>query len=278
MPGFLKGKKLIIGAVALILAAIAAVVAVSFTYAAYRKSLLSEGGATVAGMVADYVRGNAYRFPGEQIEYDDSSSDGSIVISDLSPGDILDYSFFVNGYRENADGTTSFNEVLLRVTCEFSFTYAYPTESEDGKTQIMQVPLSALPYVDEEGTQRGADLQFYPVANENGEINAEIMPAIEAKEGDLPVYYDPSNNTDWQVSQYQDNGELTQKFGFYIPPVSSADAEGASQGMTFRVLLPENNIGDTSGGAEDYSDQFRLTVSLDIVVEQVLSTQPGQSQ
>ena len=94
MPGFLKGKKLIIGAVALILAAIAAVVAVSFTYAAYRKSLLSEGGATVAGMVADYVRGNAYRYPGEQIEYDDSSSDGSIVISDLSPGDILDYSFF----------------------------------------------------------------------------------------------------------------------------------------------------------------------------------------
>ena len=118
MPAFLKGKKFILCAVALLLAAVATIVAVSFTYAAYRRDVMSEGGATVAGAVAEYKRGSAKR-NNDPVEIVDTQ--GTLTVSELSPGDLFYYDFSVNNFTDGAD--VKYNEVLLKITCEFTFTY-----------------------------------------------------------------------------------------------------------------------------------------------------------
>ena len=130
MAAFFKRKKFIIGAVAVLLAAIAAIVAVTFTYAAYRNEITGDGGAEVAGAVADYVRGDVTR---NGVKIDTVNTDSQIAISELQPGDTVRYNFSVNGYKTDGD-VTSFNEVLLKITCTFSFEYSYPvtTTGEDG--------------------------------------------------------------------------------------------------------------------------------------------------
>ncbi len=264
MSARIRNKKLIFGAVAVVCSAVAASVAVAVTYAAYRSEVLSGNSASVAGAVADYVRGDAVRNFTEPIEFEQSDSTGGIVISDLSPGDVFDYSFSVNGYRESSGGT-AYNQVLLRITCEFSFTYAYPVQESGDAVVIEHVPLSAVAY-----ESRRVSVVFM---HDYGTAAATTMDAEQtANAGDV-AYRDPDAGVDWKVTQHADeSGMLVQKFGFYVPPVSSADDEGASNSFAFRVSLPENNVGS---GMEDYSEQFRLTVNMKITAEQVLETSVG---
>ena len=252
MPAFLKCKKFIVCAVATILAAIAAIIAVSFTYAAYRNEIITDDGATVAGAIADYVRGAAYR-NGTETTYNDT--DSGISVSELSPGDILEYNFSVNGFRSDGENI-SYNEVLLRITCEFSFTYAY---IEGNNTIPETMSLSAVASGSDSssadvGFFTGADKTRIDIVNITGET----------------VYFDRKNTTSaWQVTQNSSAEtagytKYTQKFGFYLYP-----EKDETQLLGFIVRIPVQR------GTSEESAQFKLSVEMHITAEQVLDTTPG---
>ena len=261
MPAFFKCKKFIVCAVATILAAIAAIIAVSFTYAAYRNEIIGSGGANVAGAIADYSRGTVYR-NNTEITYKEADN-GGITISELSPGDILTYNFSVNAFRRDGENI-EFNEVLLRITCEFSFTYAY---IEGNATQPVTSSLSA---VEIEGDPSTYTDDVDGVITFRQSANGVDYNSINAVSGTETVYYDREKaNSSWQVNQQETQSGYVQKLGFYLYPVSSESEEGASQSLGFMVMIPAQE-----GSSED-STQFRLTVNMKITAEQVLDTAAG---
>ena len=254
MPAFLKGKKFILCAVALLLAAVATIVAVSFTYAAYRRDVMSEGGATVAGAIAEYKRGNAKR-NNDPVEIVDTQ--GTITVSELSPGDLFYYDFSVNNFTGGAD--VKYNEVLLKITCEFTFTYAYMA---DGGVEHQS--LSAVA----DASSKTADITF-SFAKKDDQLNG-----IEAQTGTSPVYYDPQTGlpSDIYVVQSKEGDDYVQRIGFYLYPASAGSTY--SQKLGFTVQVPAQSA---SSGEYDEDSEFRLNISLKIIAEQELETQPGQT-
>lgn len=258
MAAFFKRKKFIIGAVAVLLAAIAAIVAVTFTYAAYRNEITGDGGAEVAGAVADYVRGDVTR---NGVKIDTVNTDSQIAISELQPGDTVRYNFSVNGYKTDGD-VTSFNEVLLKITCTFSFEYSYPvtTTGEDGETQSI-----ATRYLNALADNGTVSVRFY-----RGDTQIAVVSGNTDNGGQNdPTYANPKDETTaWQVSQYESGeGVITQKLGFYLHPVGATDDEWASQNLSFEVMVPSQ-----SSTVDDNEDFFRLSVDLNITAEQELVT------
>lgn len=261
-----RGKKFIICAVAVLLAAIAACVAVSFTYASFREQAESEGGADVAGAVAEYVRGTATN-SGEPIKYEISES-GGIVFSNLQPGDILTYNFSIDGFKEIEEGVYAYNEVLLRITLEFSFTYAYPQNDENAQNgySIQTDHLSCIPST-AEAVNTDYHINFYT------QSSGTPISASKAAPSDEIHYYNPDDATSsWAVKEYvetEGEGEeekvvgRTQKFGFYMSPASADDLQ--SYPFSFMVNLP-------TGGTGEYADQFVLNVSIKMTAEQILNT------
>lgn len=250
-----RGKKFIISAVAVLIAAIAAITAVSFTYASFREQAESEGGATVAGAVAEYVRGNAYRNTDNQtpLNYDISDS-GGMVFSNLQPGDILTYNFSIDGSKKLEDSTVAYNEVLLRITLEFSFTYAYPKSEEQGGYSIQTDHLSCV------STEDNFHVNFI--------ADSTRIPSSKAASSDEVEYYNPDDATSsWAVKEYDEtvNGEFrrTQKFGFYMSPASAENTQAFP--FSFIVNLP-------TGGNSDYANVFKLNVSIKMTAEQILTT------
>ena len=255
MPAFLKGKKFILCAVALLLAAVATIVAVSFTYAAYRRDVMSEGGATVAGAIAEYKRGSAKR-NNDPVEIVDTQ--GTITVSELSPGDLFYYDFSVNNFTDGAD--VKYNEVLLKITCEFTFTYAYMADG--GKVEYQS--LSAV-----------ADDSSHPdIIFSFAEKGAEDLNEIEAQTGTSPVYYDPQtgSSSDIYVVQSKEGDDYVQRIGFYLYPASAVSTY--SQELGFTVQVPAQSA---SSGEYDEDSEFRLNISLKIIAEQELETEPGQT-
>lgn len=257
-----RGKKFIICAVAVLLAAIAACVAVSFTYASFREQAESEGGADVAGAVAEYVRGTATN-SGEPIEYE-ISENGGIVFSNLQPGDILTYNFSIAGFKEIEEGVYAYNEVLLRITLEFSFTYAYPVGAsqgtDSGRSSVAQEYLSAM---------NNGNVQFY-----HDDVLSDNRITVRERNGDDDVvYYDSgAESSSWTVteSEVYDNSVLTgrnQKFGFYMYPQAEGE-EDFSQPLAFRVSVPSSS----GTGAGDVAEEFRLSITLNMTAEQILTT------
>ena len=261
MPAFLKGKKFILCAVALLLAAVATIVAVSFTYAAYRRDVMSEGGATVAGAVAEYKRGSAKR-NNDPVEIVDTQ--GTLTVSELSPGDLFYYGFSVNNFTDGAD--VKYNEVLLKITCEFTFTYAYMADGE-----VKYQSLSALA----DGSSKTADITFSFAKKEDEQLNG-----IKAQAGTSPVYYDPQTGLPSDIyvvenaenKENEENKENVQRIGFYLYPASAESKY--SQRLGFTVQVPAQSA---SSGEYDEDSEFRLNISLKIIAEQELDTQPGQT-
>lgn len=256
MAAFFKRKKFIIGAVAVLLAAIAAIVAVTFTYAAYRNEITGDGGAEVAGAVADYVRGSVMR---NDVPIETVNTDSQITISELQPGDTVRYNFSVNGYKTDGD-VTSFNEVLLKITCTFSFIYSYPVTREDGETQSI-----ATRYLNALADNGTVSVRFY-----RGDTQIAVVSGNTDNGGQNdPTYANPKDETTaWQVSQYESGeGVITQKLGFYLHPVGATDDEWASQNLSFEVMVPSQ-----SSTVDDNEDFFRLSVDLNITAEQELVT------
>lgn len=255
-----RGKKFIISAVAVLIAAIAAITAVSFTYASFREQAESEGGATVAGAVAEYVRGHAYRNTDNQtpLNYDISDS-GGMVFSNLQPGDILTYNFSIDGSKKLEDSTVAYNEVLLRITLEFSFTYAYPKSEEQGGYSIQTDHLSCV------STEDNFHVNFI--------ADSTRIPSSVAASSDEVEYYNPDDATSsWAVKEYvETKGEgeeeevvgRTQKFGFYMSPASAENTQAFP--FSFIVNLP-------TGGNSDYANVFKLNVSIKMTAEQILTT------
>lgn len=261
-----RGKKFIICAVAVLLAAIAACVAVSFTYASFREQAESEGGADVAGAVAEYVRGTATN-SGEPIEYE-ISENGGIVFSNLQPGDILTYNFSIAGSKEIEEGVYAYNEVLLRITLEFSFTYAYPVSDNRASNgyRIQTDHLSCIPST-AEAVNEYYHINFYT------QSSGTPISASKATSSDEVNYYNPDDeNSSWAVKEYDETESTgtettvtgrTQKFGFYMSPASADDLQ--SYPFSFMVNLP-------TGGTGEYADQFVLNVSIKMTAEQILNT------
>lgn len=259
MAAFFKRKKFIIGAVAVLLAAIAAIVAVTFTYAAYRNEITGDGGAEVAGAVADYVRGDVTR---NSVKIDTVNTDSQIAISELRPGDTVRYNFSVNGYKTEGD-VTSFNEVLLKITCTFSFIYSYPVtvSGEDGETESA-IETRYLNALADNGTT--VNVRFF-----RGDTQIAVVSGNTDNGGQNdPTYANPKDETtSWQVSQYVSEGVITQKLGFYMHPVGAKDDGWASQNLSFEVMVPSQ-----SSTVDDNEDFFRLSVDLNITAEQELVT------
>lgn len=261
-----RGKKFIICAVAVLLAAIAACVAVSFTYASFREQAESEGGADVAGAVAEYVRGTATN-SGEPIEYE-ISENGGIVFSNLQPGDILTYNFSIDGSKTLEDDIVAYNEVLLRITLEFSFTYSYPQNDENAQNgySIQTDHLSCIPST-AEAANEDYHINFYT------QSSGTPISASKAASSDEVEYYNPDDATSsWAVKEYVEKkveGEeekivgRTQKFGFYMSPASAENLQKFP--FLFIVSLP-------TGGTGDYADVFQLNVSIKMTAEQILTT------
>lgn len=262
-----RGKKFIICAVAVLLAAIAACVAVSFTYASFREQAESEGGADVAGAVAEYVRGEAFRNTDEPINYEVSDS-GGIVFSNLQPGDFLTYNFSIDGSKELEDDTVVYNEVLLRITLEFSFIYSYPQNDENAQNgySIQTDHLSCVPST-AEAANKDYHINFYTRSS------GTPISASRAASSDGIHYYNPDDATSsWAVKEYvetEGEGEeekivrRTQKFGFYMSPASAENTQEFP--FLFIVSLP-------TGGTGEYADQFVLNVSMKMTAEQILNT------
>ena len=262
-----RGKKFIICAVAVLFAAIAACVAVSFTYASFREQAESEGGADVAGAVAEYVRGEAFRNTDEPINYEVSDS-GGIVFSNLQPGDFLTYNFSIDGSKTLEDDIVAYNEVLLRITLEFSFTYSYPQNDENAQNgySIQTDHLSCIPST-AEAANEDYHINFYT------QSSGTPISASKAASSDEVEYYNPDDATSsWAVKEYvetegegeeEKNVGRTQKFGFYMSPASAENLQKFP--FLFIVSLP-------TGGTGDYADQFVLNVSIKMTAEQILTT------
>lgn len=262
-----RGKKFIICAVAVLLAAIAACVAVSFTYASFREQAESEGGADVAGAVAEYVRGEAFRNTDEPINYEVSDS-GGIVFSNLQPGDFLTYNFSIDGSKTLEDDIVAYNEVLLRITLEFSLTYFYPQNDENAQNgySIQTDHLSCIPST-AEAANEDYHINFYT------QSSGTPISASKATSSDEVNYYNPDDeNSSWAVKEYDETESTgtettvtgrTQKFGFYMSPASAENLQKFP--FLFIVSLP-------TGGTGDYADVFQLNVSIKMTAEQILNT------
>lgn len=263
MAAFLKGKKFILCAIAVIMAAIAAIVAVSFTYAAYRRDVLSQDGATVAGAIAEYERGEAFR---NNVKIDIVEENGSFSVSELSPGDLFTYNFSVNNFKGEGE-EVRYNEVLLKITCSFTFTYSYLNEDENGNVTVIQQSLSAMQILSQEdGTVEVAPNVFFIFGNSK----------IVTKEGDVPGYYDPENPSEVKAVQQTDTiggiDQYTQKIGFFLYPAQTdSGVNKLSQQLGFYVLVPSQ-----TAASEEYGE-FRLNVSIKVYAEQVTNTNPGET-
>ena len=263
MAAFLKGKKFILCAIAVIMAAIAAIVAVSFTYAAYRRDVLSQDGATVAGAIAEYERGEAFR---NNVKIDIVEENGSFSVSELSPGDLFTYNFSVNNFKGEGE-EVRYNEVLLKITCSFTFTYSYLNEDENGNVTVIQQSLSAIQILSQEdGTVEVAHNVFFIFGDSN----------IVTEEGDVPGYYDPENPSEVKAVQQTDTiggiDQYTQKIGFFLYPAQTDSGVNAlSQQLGFNVLVPSQ-----TAASEEYGE-FRLNVSIKVYAEQVTNTNPGET-
>ena len=263
MAAFLKGKKFILCAIAVIMAAIAAIVAVSFTYAAYRRDVLSQDGATVAGAIAEYERGKAFR---NNVKIDIVEENGSFSVSELSPGDLFTYNFSVNNFKGEGE-EVRYNEVLLKITCSFTFTYSYLNEDENGNVTVIQQSLSAIQILSQEdGTVEVAHNVFFIFGDSN----------IVTEEGDVPGYYDPENPSEVKAVQQTDTiggiDQYTQKIGFFLYPAQTDSGVNAlSQQLGFNVLVPSQ-----TAASEEYGE-FRLNVSIKVYAEQVTNTNPGET-
>ena len=261
MAAFLKGKKFILCAIAVIMAAIAAIVAVSFTYAAYRRDVLSQDGATVAGAIAEYERGEAFR---NNVKIDIVEENGSFSVSELSPGDLFTYNFSVNNFKGEGE-EVRYNEVLLKITC--SFTYSYLKEDENGNVTVIQQSLSAIQILSQEdGTVEVAPNVSFIFGDSN----------IVTEEGDVPGYYNPENPSEVKAVQQTDTiggiDQYTQKIGFFLYPAQTDSGVNAlSQQLGFNVLVPSQ-----SAASEEYGE-FRLNVSIKVYAEQVTNTNPGET-
>ena len=263
MAAFLKGKKFILCAIAVIMAAIAAIVAVSFTYAAYRRDVLSQDGATVAGAIAEYERGEAFR---NNVKIDIVEENGSFSVSELSPGDLFTYNFSVNNFKGEGE-EVRYNEVLLKITCSFTFTYSYLKEDENGNVTVIQQSLSAIQILSQEdGTVEVAPNVSFIFGDSN----------IVTEEGDVPGYYNPENPSKVKAVQQTDTiggiDQYTQKIGFFLYPAQTDSGVNAlSQQLGFNVLVPSQ-----TAASEEYGE-FRLNVSIKVYAEQVTNTNPGET-
>ena len=263
MAAFLKGKKFILCAIAVIMAAIAAIVAVSFTYAAYRRDVLSQDGATVAGAIAEYERGKAFR---NNVKIDIVEENGSFSVSELSPGDLFTYNFSVNNFKGEGE-EVRYNEVLLKITCSFTFTYSYLKEDENGNVIVIQQSLNAIQILSQEdGTVEVAPNVYFIFGGSY----------IVTEEGDVPGYYDPENPSKVKAVQQTDTiggiDQYTQKIGFFLYPAQTDSGVNAlSQHLGFNVLVPSQ-----SAASEEYGE-FRLNVSIKVYAEQVTNTNPGET-
>lgn len=263
MAAFLKGKKFILCAIAVIMAAIAAIVAVSFTYAAYRRDVLSQDGATVAGAIAEYERGEAFR---NNVKIDIVEENGSFSVSELSPGDLFTYNFSVNNFKGEGE-EVRYNEVLLKITCSFTFTYSYLNEDENGNVTVIQQSLSAIQILSQEdGTVEVAPNVSFIFGDSN----------IVTEEGDVPGYYNPENPSKVKAVQQTDTiggiDQYTQKIGFFLYPAQTGSGVNAlSQQLGFSVLVPSQ-----TAASEEYGE-FRLNVSIKVYAEQVTNTNPGET-
>lgn len=263
MAAFLKGKKFILCAIAVIMAAIAAIVAVSFTYAAYRRDVLSQDGATVAGAIAEYERGEAFR---NNVKIDIVEENGSFSVSELSPGDLFTYNFSVNNFKGEGE-EVRYNEVLLKITCSFTFTYSYLNEDENGNVTVIQQSLSAMQILSQEdGTVEVAPNVFFIFGNSK----------IVTEKGDVPGYYDPENPSEVKAVQQTDTiggiDQYTQKIGFFLYPAQTdSGVNKLSQQLGFYVLVPSQ-----TAASEEYGE-FRLNVSIKVYAEQVTNTNPGET-
>lgn len=262
MAAFLKGKKFILCAIAVIMAAIAAIVAVSFTYAAYRRDVLSQDGATVAGAIAEYERGEAFR---NNVKIDIVEENGSFSVSELSPGDLFTYNFSVNNFKGEGE-EVHYNEVLLKITCSFTFTYSYLNEDENGNVTVIQQSLSAIQILSQEdGTVEVAPNVSFIFGDSN----------IVTEEGDVPGYYNPENPSEVKAVQQTDTiggiDQYTQKIGFFLYPAQTDSGVKLSQQLGFNVLVPSQ-----TAASEEYGE-FRLNVSIKVYAEQVTNTNPGET-
>lgn len=263
MAAFLKGKKFILCAIAVIMAAIAAIVAVSFTYAAYRRDVLSQDGATVAGAIAEYERGEASR---NNVKIDIVEENGSFSVSELSPGDLFTYNFSVNNFKGEGE-EVRYNEVLLKITCSFTFTYSYLNEDENGNVTVIQQSLNAMQILSQEdGTVEVAPNVFFIFGNSK----------IVTEKGDVPGYYDPENPSEVKAVQQTDTiggiDQYTQKIGFFLYPAQTdSGVNKLSQQLGFYVLVPSQ-----TAASEEYGE-FRLNVSIKVYAEQVTNTNPGET-
>ena len=263
MAAFLKGKKFILCAIAVIMAAIAAIVAVSFTYAAYRRDVLSQDGATVAGAIAEYERGEAFR---NNVKIDIVEENGSFSVSELSPGDLFTYNFSVNNFKGEGE-EVRYNEVLLKITCSFTFTYSYLNEDENGNVIVIQQSLNAIQILSQEdGTVEVAPNVYFIFGDSN----------IVTEEGDVPGYYNPENPSEVKAVQQTDTiggiDQYTQKIGFFLYPAQTDSGVNAlSQQLGFNVLVPSQ-----TAASEEYGE-FRLNVSIKVYAEQVTNTNPGET-
>lgn len=262
MAAFLKGKKFILCAIAVIMAAIAAIVAVSFTYAAYRRDVLSQDGATVAGAIAEYERGEAFR---NNVKIDIVEENGSFSVSELSPGDLFTYNFSVNNFKGEGE-EVHYNEVLLKITCSFTFTYSYLKEDENGNVTVIQQSLSAIQILSQEdGTVEVAPNVSFIFGDSN----------IVTEEGDVPGYYNPENPSEVKAVQQTDTiggiDQYTQKIGFFLYPAQTDSGVKLSQQLGFNVLVPSQ-----TAASEEYGE-FRLNVSIKVYAEQVTNTNPGET-
>lgn len=266
MAAFLKGKKFILCAIAVIMAAIAAIVAVSFTYAAYRRDVLSQDGATVAGAIAEYERGEAFR---NNVKIDIVEENGSFSVSELSPGDLFTYNFSVNNSKGEGE-EVRYNEVLLKITCSFTFTYSYLNEDENGNVTVIQQSLSAMQILSQEdGTVEVAPNVFFIFGDSKDS-------KIVTEKGDVPGYYDPENPSEVKAVQQTDTiggiDQYTQKIGFFLYPAQTDSGVNAlSQQLGFYVLVPSQ-----TAASEEYGE-FRLNVSIKVYAEQVTNTNPGET-
>lgn len=245
MPLFLKGKKFILCAVAVIVAAISAIAAISFTYAGYREDLLADSNAQVAGAIAEYVPGEVLR---NYEVVSASRTDSGLNISELAPGDLVTYNFGVNGFSED-DREIHYNEVLLRVTCEFTFLYSRPVAS-GGENIYLSVSQNQVTF--SHGTGDSASQIYF-------------------KQGNEDIYFDPSvQGDDWRLEERESGSDpvmYTVRFGFFIPPVSAQTDAGARQNLSFTVQIPQQE-GTSENPDEILSEMFNLSIDIKIKAEQ----------
>ena len=200
------------------------------------------------------------------VKIDIVEENGSFSVSELSPGDLFTYNFSVNNFKGEGE-EVRYNEVLLKITCSFTFTYSYLKEDENGNVTVIQQSLSAIQILSQEdGTVVVAPNVSFIFGDSN----------IVTEEGDVPGYYDPENPSEVKAVQQTDTiggiDQYTQKIGFFLYPAQTDSGVNAlSQQLGFNVLVPSQ-----TAASEEYGE-FRLNVSIKVYAEQVTNTNPGET-